>query len=96
MYILIFGGTHMDLAEQTGFKKRLLASLEAAEYLGISHSYLRQLRSDGHIGRRVSPPPHIRVGKIGLRYDIRDLDRWIEDQPRYQTYAEVPTEDFQR
>lgn len=58
VYILIFGGTHMNSAEQTGFKKRLLTSLEAAEYLGISHSYLRQLRSDGHIGRRVSPSPY--------------------------------------
>ncbi len=79
----------MQQAEKT-FEKRLLTSIEAAEYLGISHSYLRQLRSEGQVGRRLSPPPHIRIGKIGIRYDVRDLEQWIDDQPRYQTFAEVP------
>lgn len=71
-------------------EKRLLTSIEAAEYLGISHSYLRQLRCEGQVGRRLSPPPHIRIGKVGIRYDIRDLEQWINEQPRYRTFAEVP------
>jgi hypothetical protein len=46
--------------------KRLLTRVEAAAYCGLGSS----------------PPPvkpkHIRPGKQGLRYDVRDLDEWID------------------
>ncbi|KFG68667.1 hypothetical protein JH26_14405 [Microvirga sp. BSC39] len=46
--------------------KRLLTRAEAAAYCGLGSS----------------PPPvkpkRIRPGKQGLRYDVRDLDEWID------------------
>jgi len=46
--------------------KRLLTRAEAAAYCGLGSS----------------PPPvrpkRVRPGKQGLRYDVRDLDEWID------------------
>jgi hypothetical protein len=50
--------------------KRLLTRAEAAQYCGLGSS----------------PPPvrpkRIRPGKQGLRYDVRDLDAWIDNLGR--------------
>lgn len=73
VYILNFGGTP--------WKKRLFTSKEAAAYLGIKESYLRQVRMTGKIGGRMAPPPHIEIGR-SIRYDKADLDRWIDSLPK--------------
>ncbi len=75
------------------WQSRPLSEVYAVVFMDAIHYHVR---SEGQIGRRLSPPPHIRIGKIGIRYDVRDLEQWIDAQPRYQTFAEVPTGDFQR
>ena len=44
---------------------------EAAEYLNMSRPWLR-------LGRmRRNGPPYLKIGR-SVRYDIRDLDAWLE------------------
>lgn len=63
--------------------KRGFSSKEAANYLGISESTLRQSRMDGTRENRLPPPPFIKAGKKILY--LRDaLDRWLES---YQTIS---------
>ncbi len=50
--------------------KRLLTRAEAAAYCGLGSS-LPPVR-----------PKRIRPGKQGLRYDVRDLDAWIDNLDR--------------
>lgn len=58
--------------------KRWLDINEAAEYLGFKKTYL-YLMAQGRAAAK--GPPVSKVGKC-LRYDIKDLDRWIDAQPR--------------
>lgn len=53
-------------------EQRLLTEKEAAEYLGVPANTLRYWRWMGK-------PPKYRVLNTRIRYDIRDLDRWIEE-----------------
>ncbi len=55
---------------------KTLTESEAAVYLGISKSTLRQGRCDGRRNNRMPPPPYLRIGRKIL-YDISDLDRWL-------------------
>ena len=58
--------------------QRLLTEEEAAEYIGMSRSFLRRSRQDGELPNRAAGPPFIRVGgRRAIRYDIADLDVWI-------------------
>lgn len=59
-------------------KQRLLRETDAARYLSLSRIFLRKSRSEGVRRGRVPGPPFVRVGKRGIRYDIRALDAWIE------------------
>lgn len=45
--------------------------VEAADYLGLSKSWLDKLRIDG------KGPAHYRIGRQ-VRYRIEDLDAWAE------------------
>ncbi len=56
--------------------KRGLNEEEAADYLGISRSSLRQGRMHGPRTHRMPPPPFVRVGRKIL-YLIEDLDGWL-------------------
>jgi predicted DNA-binding transcriptional regulator AlpA len=58
--------------------KRLLTEQEAADYIGLSRSLLRQGRIYGHREGHIPPPPHLKLGERAIRYDIYDLDRWVE------------------
>lgn len=58
--------------------KRWLDINEAAEYLKLKKSYLYHM-AEGWAAAK--GPPVIKVGQH-LRYDIKDLDRWIDAQPR--------------
>jgi predicted DNA-binding transcriptional regulator AlpA len=57
-------------------KRRLLTDPEAAAYLGMSISFLRQGRMEGRRANRSPGPPFIKLGKA-IRYDIEDLDAWL-------------------
>ncbi|MGD9887894.1 MAG: helix-turn-helix domain-containing protein [Halothiobacillaceae bacterium] len=54
---------------------RLLTTEEAANYLNISQEFLKRMRyapSNGVVG-----PVYVKFGSQP-RYDIRDLDRWLD------------------
>lgn len=58
--------------------KRWFDINEAAEYLCLKKSYLYSMAE----GRAAAKgPPVTKIGKY-LRYDIKDLDRWADAQPR--------------
>ena len=42
--------------------KRALTEIEASHYIGMSRSYLRQSRMDGHRDKRTPAPPFLRIG----------------------------------
>jgi excisionase family DNA binding protein len=52
-------------------EKRLLSIVEAAEWLGISQSYLYKLVESEEI-------PHIRFGRA-IRFDIKELEEWLKE-----------------
>ncbi|MCP4474460.1 MAG: helix-turn-helix domain-containing protein [Gammaproteobacteria bacterium] len=58
--------------------KRLFSEREAAEYLGVSRSYLRQDRMNGKFRGRTPGPDYCQFGKM-IRYDKAELDQWIEN-----------------
>jgi len=59
--------------------RRLVSEREAAKYIGFSVSYLRQSRMNGNLRGRTPAPPYIRIGR-SVRYDIADLDNWIDER----------------
>ena len=50
---------------------QLLSYAQAAKYLSVSESYLRRLKSKGHI-------PFVFIGSRGVRFRVSSLNRWIE------------------
>jgi predicted DNA-binding transcriptional regulator AlpA len=50
---------------------------EAALYIGMSESFLRQSRMDGIRENRTPGPPFVRIGR-SVRYLRKDLDAWLE------------------
>jgi predicted DNA-binding transcriptional regulator AlpA len=50
---------------------------EAARYIGMSESFLRQSRMDGIRENRTPGPPFVKIGRA-VRYLRRDLDAWLE------------------
>ncbi len=56
----------------TGSHPQLLTPLQAADALAISPRKLWQMTKDGEIAS-------IKIGRL-VRYDIRDLQRWIESR----------------
>lgn len=57
--------------------KRGYTEAEAAAYISMSRSYLRQARADGDRLNRTPGPRWIRIGR-SVRYLIDDLDQWLE------------------
>ena len=57
--------------------KRTLSDLDAAQYLGVSASFLRQARCYGNRPGRTPGPPYVKIGR-SVRYLIEDLDRYVE------------------
>ena len=51
---------------------RLMKTEDAAEYLGLSIRTLENWRYQGR------GPQVVKMGRT-VRYDLRDLDRWIEE-----------------
>jgi len=59
-------------------RKRGLSEAEAAEYIGMSRSFLRHARMDGERFNRPPGPPFTKIGRKIL-YLKDDLDRWLEE-----------------
>ena len=55
-----------------------LGEADAAFYCGMSVSFLRQDRSNGHRARRTRGPPYLKIGRA-VRYRRKDLDQWLAD-----------------
>lgn len=55
-------------------EKRYLTTKEAAIYLGMEPRTLQDWRCD-KVG-----PPFILYGPRNVKYDIRDLDRWVDER----------------
>ena len=67
----------MPLAQET--IKRSLTEKQAADYIGMSRSFLRQARMNGGGRDGHTPgPAYIRVGQRAIRYLREDLDAWID------------------
>lgn len=56
--------------------KNILTSKEAAVYIGMSHSFLRQDRMNGYRENRTPGPVFVKLGK-SVRYLKEDLDAWL-------------------
>lgn len=61
----------------TRIQKRALNEKEAAVYIGMSPSFLRQARSNGDRLNRTPSPRHIKIGR-SVRYLIEDLNSWLD------------------
>jgi predicted DNA-binding transcriptional regulator AlpA len=57
--------------------KVFMSEVDAAEYIGMSRSYLRQDRMNGFRAKRTPGPPFVRMGSR-IKYIQSDLDTWIE------------------
>ncbi len=57
----------------------VLRSQEAAFYIGMSESFLRQSRIYGDLPGRTPGPPYIKVGRA-VRYLVVDLETWLAEQ----------------
>jgi len=62
----------------------LLKPAEAARRLGVSKSYLAQLRVQGR------SPTFIRLGARAIRYRPEDLDTWLSARSATSTSAYAP------
>ena len=54
-----------------------LTEQQAAQYLSMSRSFLRQGRMNGDGENRTPTPPYYKIGR-SVRYKISDLDTWLE------------------
>lgn len=57
--------------------KAALTEAEAAMYLSVSRSFLRQDRMYGHRLGRAAGPKWLKAGRM-IRYRVVDLDAWLE------------------
>ena len=57
-------------------KHRLLTEKQAAPYIGMSRSFLRQSRMNGKRENRTPGPPFLKIGRKVL-YLAEDLDAWL-------------------
>ncbi len=64
----------------------LLTEKQAAAFIAMSVSFLRQSRMDGKRSTRSPAPPWVQVGK-SIRYDPLDLRAWKAEHRRFPTEA---------
>ena len=57
--------------------KRSFTEEEAAEYIAMSRSFLRQDRMNGFRKNRTPGPNYIKIGR-SIRYLKEDLDLWLD------------------
>ena len=56
--------------------KNTFTEKEAAEYIGMSQSFLRQDRMNGYRDGRTRGPDFVKVGR-SIRYRHEDLEAWL-------------------
>ena len=76
----MFRLTHGDYAMENDVDRRTLTDAEAARYIGLSQSWLRQSRMAGN----PDAPPFLKIGR-SVRYLRGDLDIWLEGHRRRAT-----------
>lgn len=54
-----------------------LTEPEAADYLRVSRSFLRQSRMNGNRIGHAPGPKYVRAGRM-IRYPVKFLDAWLE------------------
>jgi hypothetical protein len=62
-------------------RPRLLTEKQAALYIGMSRSFLRQSRMNGKRENRTPGPPFLKIGRKVL-YLAEDLDAWLLEHRR--------------
>ena len=62
--------------------KRFLKESEAAEFIGMSRQFLRKSRMNGTLRAHTPGPPYVKLGR-SVRYDLSDLERWLEAHKHY-------------
>jgi len=55
-----------------------LSEKDAASYIAMSRSFLRQSRMNGDREGRTPTPPYLKIGSRSVRYLKEDLDTWLE------------------
>ena len=55
-----------------------LTEQQAAHYISMSRSFLRQGRMNGDREGRTPTPPYLKIGSRSVRYLKEDLDNWLE------------------
>ena len=55
-----------------------LTEQQAAQYIAMSRSFLRQGRMNGDREGRTPAPPYLKIGSRSVRYLKEDLDTWLE------------------
>ena len=55
-----------------------LTEQQAALYIAMSRSFLRQGRMNGDREGRTPTPPYLKIGSRSVRYLKEDLDTWLE------------------
>ena len=56
--------------ERDGLPTAVLDTREAAAYLAVAESTLRRMVRRGDL-------PHVRLGEVGVRFRLVDLDAWL-------------------
>ena len=67
-----------DKCELKSINSHVLTDPEAAQYIGMSISFLRQSRMDGIRHNRIPGPNYIKIGR-SVRYVKDDLDAWLNE-----------------
>ena len=57
---------------------KALTEQQAASYIAMSRSFLRQGRMNGDRENRTPTPPYLKIGSRSVRYLKEDLDNWLE------------------
>lgn len=61
--------------------KRAFTEAEAATYISMSRSFLRQSPMNGNRENRTPGPRWRRMGARSVRYMIEELDAWLDQFP---------------
>jgi predicted DNA-binding transcriptional regulator AlpA len=61
--------------------ERAMQDRDAARYIGMSVSFLKQSRMNGDRENHTPGPPYVKIGR-SVRYLRDDLDRWLEQYRR--------------
>ena len=76
-----------ESGENMEAKRAVVGEREAAQYIGMSRSFLAQARCEGNRKGRTPGPPYIRLGR-SCRYLVEDLKEWLQENRHVPHEAE--------